>query len=78
MEDGLAELGSSAYCAENTNTSSIITANFSSAVTSILLKAKVCDVNGNALDLVRYSGVLFKQDSFLDYVLSVLKPKNVV
>lgn len=76
LEDGLAELGSSAYCAENTNTSSIVTANFSSAVTSILLKAKVCDVNGNALDLVRYSGVLFKQDSFLDYVLSVLKAKN--
>ena len=41
-----------------------------------LLKAKVCDVNGNALDLVRYNGVLFKQDSFLEYVLSVLQTKN--
>ena len=76
LEDGLTELGTSAYCAENTNTSAIVTTNFSSAVTSILLKAKVCDVNGNALDLVRYNGVLFKQDSFLEYVLSVLQTKN--
>ena len=63
LENGLTTLGSPAYCAENTNTSSIVTANFPSAVTSILLKAKVCDVNGNTLDLVRYNGVLFKQDS---------------
>ena len=76
LENGLTTLGSPAYCAENTNTSSIVTANFPSAVTSILLKAKVCDVNGNTLDLVRYNGVLFKQDSFLEYVLSVLKTKN--
>ncbi|WP_333698581.1 Mfa1 family fimbria major subunit [Bacteroides congonensis] len=76
LENGLTTLGSPAYCAENTNTSSIVTANFPSAVTSILLKAKVCDVNGNTLDLVRYNSVLFKQDSFLEYVLSVLKTKN--
>lgn len=76
LETGLTALETSTYCAENTNTNTIITANFPSAVTSILLKAKICDVSGNALDLVRYSGVLFKQDSFLEYVLSVLKTKN--
>ena len=76
LESGLTALGTPAYCAENTNTNTVVTANFPSAVTSILLKAKICDAGGNALDLVRCSGVLFKQDSFLEYVLSVLKTKN--
>lgn len=76
LKDGLTALKTSAYCAENTNTSAIVTGNFPSAATSILLKAKICDVSGNALDLVRYSGVLFKQDSFLEYVLNILKMKG--
>ena len=53
-----------------------MTGNFPSTVTSVLLKANICDASGNALDLVRYNGVLFKQDSFLEYVLNVLKTKN--
>lgn len=65
-----------AYCAENTNTSTIVSDNFPSAVTSILLKAEVCDANGNALDLVRYNGVLFKKDSFVQYILNVMKAKG--
>ena len=76
LKNDLIELEAPAYCAENTNTNTIVTTNFPSAVTSILLKAKVCDANGNALDLVRYNGVLFKQDSFLEYVLNILKTKN--
>lgn len=76
MENGLTALENPAYCAENTNTNTIVTANFPTGVTSILLKAKVCDANGNALDLVRYNGLLFKQDSFLEYVLNVLQTRN--
>lgn len=76
LENGLTALGAPAYCAENTNTSAVVTADFPSAVTSILLKAKVCDASGNALDLVRYNGVLFQHDSFFEYVLSVLKARN--
>lgn len=76
LENGLTALENPAYCAENTNTNTIVTANFPSSVTSILLKAKICDANGNALNLVRHSGVLFKQDSYLEYVLNVLKTKN--
>lgn len=76
LENGLTALENPAYCAENTNTNTIVTANFPAGVTSILLKAKVCDANGNALDLVRYNGLLFKQDSFLEYVLNVLKTRN--
>lgn len=65
-----------AYCAENTNTSAIVSANFPSAVTSILLKAEVCDAGGSALDLVRFNGVLFKQSSFVQYILNVMKAKG--
>lgn len=65
-----------AYCAENTNTSAIVSANFPSAVTSILLKARVCDEKGNALDLVRFNGVLFKETSFIEYILNVMKAKG--
>ena len=76
LENGLTALGTPAYCAENTNSSTVVSANFPSAVTSILLKARVYDASGNALNLVRYNGMLFKQDSFLEYVLSVLKARN--
>lgn len=65
-----------AYCAENTNTSAIVSANFPSAVTSILLKARVCDEKDNALDLVRFNGVLFKETSFIEYILNVMKAKG--
>lgn len=58
----------SAYCAENTN-NAIIAAK-AAARTSILLKAKICDANGTALDMVRYNGVLFKNDSYIDYLLN--------
>lgn len=71
-----ATMSESAYCAENTNTSEIVSNNFPSAVTSILLKAKICDAEGNGLDLVRYKGMLFKQEQFLDYMLNNLQLQN--
>lgn len=69
-----------AYCAENTNTPDILNNNnnFPTAVTSVLLKAKICDKNGNALDLVRFNDVLFKQDTFIQYILNVLEAKEKV
>lgn len=78
LNANLSELGTTgvAYCAENTNTSAIVSANFPSAVTSILLKAEVCDATGNALALVRFNGVLFKQASFIEYILNVMKAKG--
>lgn len=76
LDNGLVDLGSSAYCAENTNTSAIVTSNFPSAVTSILVKARICDSNGDPLDLVRFNGVLFKQSSFLQYVLNGMQAKG--
>lgn len=76
LENDVLELGKSDYCAENTNTSAIVTANYPNAVTGIMLKAMVCDANGNPLDLVRFNGILFEKGSFLEYVLNVLKSKN--
>lgn len=64
------------YCAENTNTAEIVNNNFPTAVTSVLLKAKICDKNGVPLNLVRFNGVLFNQDTFIQYILNVLDAKN--
>ena len=66
------ELGKFSYCAENTNTSEIVSVNFPSAVTSVLLSAKVCDESGTGLDLVRYNGTLFTKEAFLNYILNKL------
>ena len=69
------ELGKDAYCAENTNTSTIVT-NSPAAVTSVLLKARICNNEGTPLDLVRFNGVLFTKSRFIDYILNVMKAKN--
>lgn len=70
---GLAE---SDYCAENTNTEAIVTANFPSCVTSILVKATVCNENGYGLSLVRFNGELFKKTDYIKYILNVMKTKS--
>lgn len=78
LKSNCIEIGKVAYCPENTNTTEILstTGNFPSAVTSILLKAKICDKAGNALNLVRFNGVLFNHDSFLQYILNVLSTRG--
>lgn len=77
LNNDLKDLNKSDYCAENTNTSEIVSAHFPSAVTSILLKAQICDKDGNEItSYVRYNGVLYKEDAFLEYVLSNLKANN--
>ncbi len=72
----LNEVGKSDYCAENTNTSAVVSSNFPSEVTSILLKAVICDDKGNSLDMVRYNGVLFNKADFLAYVLNVMNQSS--
>lgn len=62
--------GTSDYCMENTNTAAI--AANRAARTSVLLKAKICDKDGNALDMVRYNGILYYRPSYKAYVLSRL------
>lgn len=69
-------LTESDYCAENTNTQGIVTANFPSCVTSILVKATVCNSKGEALSLVRFNGELFKKTDYIKYILNVMKTKS--
>lgn len=76
LKTDLTELGESAYCAENTNTSDIVTNNFPSAVTSILLEAGVCNMDGEPLDLIRFNGLLFTQKTFPQYILNVMNAKG--
>lgn len=58
--------GSSDYCFENTNTAAL--AQTRSALTSVLLKTRICDKDGGALDLVRYNGLLYNKETYLGYV----------
>lgn len=61
------------YCAENTNTSEIVSANPASAITSAVLYAEVLDGKGNALNLVRFSGLFYEESQYITYVLGNLK-----
>ena len=61
-------IGGVEYCSENTTTAEY--AGNRDAVTGVILKAEICDADGNPLeDLVRYNGILYTADSFLKYVL---------
>ena len=72
----LLELTKSDYCAENTNTETIVSDNFPSCVTSILVKATVCNSKGGPLSLVRFNGVLFNKTAYVKYILNVMKAKS--
>lgn len=64
------------YCAENTNTSTIVSANPAGTITSALLFAEVTDKDGNNLDLVRYSGLFYTEEQFINYVFGILNRKG--
>ncbi|MCD8207401.1 MAG: fimbria major subunit [Bacteroidales bacterium] len=66
------QVGNTAYCAENTNIPALLADKNSSAITSVLVQAVVCDENGSPLDLVRYGGYLYTRDGYLDYVMARL------
>lgn len=65
-----------AYCNESTNEAenigqdgAVVPAN----TTSVLLKATVCDKDGNAVELVDYQGIKFLKSQFVTYVLNARK-----
>lgn len=79
----LLALGSPAYCAENTNTSYIVSHNPRRALTSVIMKAEIGRIVEKAgvktfepLDVVRYNGMLFEKIHFLKYVLNNLQKSN--
>ncbi len=76
-------IGKGAYCAENTNTADKLKGKLAEGATSVILAATVLyptTVDGtttwNAADLVRYSGVLYTESHFKNYVLNNLKTLN--
>lgn len=66
------------YCAENTNTSAIVTTDPEHTVTSALLFAEVTDTEGTALDLVRYNGLYYKESHYIAYVFNNLKRQGAL
>ncbi len=67
------DMGETTYCTENTNDAQLFASKNSAGITSVLVRAQVCDADGNGLDLVRYQGELFTHDSFLAYVMAELQ-----
>ncbi len=66
------DIGKSEYCGENTNTAEILVNKYSTGITNILVKATLCDEEGNALSLIRYDGELYKYEDYIDYALNEL------
>ncbi|MDE7407001.1 MAG: Mfa1 fimbrilin C-terminal domain-containing protein, partial [Muribaculaceae bacterium] len=44
-----------------------------SATTSVLLKTRICDADGNQLDMVLHNGVLYTKNGYLSLVINALK-----
>ena len=70
-------VGSAAYCRENTNNPASFTTteplNYNSTFTSILLKATLVDVDGNALNAINYEGQLYTVAGYKARVLARYK-----
>lgn len=74
-------VGQYEYCNENTNTPENITTKKddgtvlvnNAAVTHVVLKARVCDKQGNGLDLISHRGVLFLSKDYKAYILNRVK-----
>ena len=69
-------MGSNAYCRENTNNADILKQNFAGSVTSVLLKAKVTDADGNGLTLYNFAGNLYDESNYLKAALNAYETKN--
>ena len=72
------------YCYENTNLpKNIVTKTtgdavsqfqvYNSRVTHVILNTRICDENGNHIDMIKYRGVLFTEEHFIKYVLNDIK-----
>ncbi len=75
-----ASLNTPLYCPENTNTPAIL--NTKNGVTNVMLRARVYKetVAGNKIvtpmDMVRYNGVLYTNDRFINQLLTILNTKG--
>jgi len=75
--------GTRVYCNENTNLIANLTDNGAASgnivpnrTTSVLLRAVVCDENGNAVQLVKYLGINFIKSAFVAKALEISNPST--
>ena len=69
-------VGSSTYCAENTNTKTqLMAGNFHAKVTEVLLKAQVVNENGAPVSLIRYDNTLYLEDGYLERLFVKIAPQ---
>lgn len=71
-------LGNATYCPENTHPNKVMTEAFSESVTSVLLLAQLYSDEDctKPLDAVRFNGVLFTEQHFINYVLNAVNTRN--
>ncbi len=73
-----------AYCNENTRNNGLTFATNAAGktsaklpmLTSVVLSAKVCDITGNGIDMVRYQGILYKTEAYMKNILSNIQYKD--
>lgn len=72
--------GSALYCYENTNApANIVTVTDdnklvnNARVTHVILNTRICDKDGEPVDMIKYRGILFETTSFKRYVLNDIK-----
>ena len=71
-------LGSNDYCAENTNTSTILEdGNFHAKATEALLKATIVDGNDMPVDLFRYDNTLYTAKGYLERLFNKAEGINI-
>ncbi len=87
--DATNEVGTSDYCAENTNTAGrsytlstvsgyIIWDKHCSAITDVVIGATVCDENGEGIDMVLYRGLYYTKTDYIKYVLKELQQEGLL
>jgi hypothetical protein len=64
------------YCFENTNTGELLQKHYPSAMTSVLLRARIVDADGNSESLVKLNDTFYTHPEFLDYVFTQLRSQG--
>ncbi len=79
IDEGTATKGTVAYCRENTNEVDNIVVDGTVSprrATTVLVKARLCDVNGTSLSVVTFNGVPYYKDDFIKNVMNLAGMQN--
>jgi hypothetical protein len=61
------------YCFENTNTAELVQKHYPSAITSVLIRARIVDADGNYESLVRLNDTFYTHPEFINYVFTQMR-----